>query len=257
MKNHLWFTNFTYHNQNQNSNEYWPNFAYTIDEQKVGNYRGQQEYLISVECIAIFLQFSFSSKFWPSLLPPTHFKVVVYDSTWSEVTFNPNTQLMRNVRARFIQFYVILKWKECYNEDIQQQKQQQEGKRRKGTHTHTLTGAMRTADEKYNNLGVMWAWQLQNFRIYQRLLIETVERHESAWNWLTHKGENSAKQKRLASPKEAHVMPTDTHTDTKIHIHSHIVTTTTTTTTFIHTAQETTRRLVNFWIADSQKNSGY
>lgn len=100
----------------------------------------------------------------------------------------------------------------------------------------------------------MGAWQLLNFRICQRLSIETVERHESAWNWLTHKGENSAKLKRLASPKEAHEMPTDTHTDAQIQIHSHIVTTaTSTTTTFIHAAQETTRRLVNFWIADSQK----
>lgn len=101
----------------------------------------------------------------------------------------------------------------------------------------------------------MGAWQLLNFRICQRLSIETVERHESAWNWLTHKGENSAKLKRLASPKEAHEMPTDAHTDAQIQTHSHIVTTTTTstTTTFIHAAQETTRRLVNFWIADSQK----
>lgn len=38
---------------------------------------------------------------------------------------------MRNVRARFIQFYVILKWKECYNDDIQKRKQQQKGNRRK------------------------------------------------------------------------------------------------------------------------------
>lgn len=94
----------------------------------------------------------------------------------------------------------------------------------------------------------MGALKLQNFQKYQRVSIETVERHESAWNWLTHNGENSAKLKRLASPKEAHEMPTGTHTDE--HTQIHIVTPTT---TFIHAAQETTRRLVNFWIADSQK----
>lgn len=56
-------------------------------------------------------------------------------------------------------------------------------------------------------------------------------------------------------PQKKHMKCQPTHTDTQIQIHSHIVTTTTTstTTTFIHAAQETTRRLVNFWIADSQK----
>lgn len=100
----------------------------------------------------------------------------------------------------------------------------------------------------------MGALKLPNFQNYQRVSIETVERYESAWNWLMHNGENSAKLKRLASPKEAHEMPTGrqagTHKHAGKHTQIHIVTTTA---TFIHAAQETTRRFVNFWIADSQK----